>query len=237
MPNGVKLADLETVKKAIFGEGYLPMLHGPPQAAMNILREMGWLGPEEEPGPFDNLVETSSMFTDITPKGGLVLGLVADDQLTPAPLCEIYEHMDLRGVVGQYTVNPIAYAKLGWDGGIKTDIREADDFISESRKKFTEGIVDQINLIKLYKQLKELTEPIPEIPSVIKIYKGRKQVGKMIASPGNVGYAPGLSISLGKGFGYCADDEEFEGIPYTKTSPKDWERLKKEPGFKEMYDL
>lgn len=133
---GPKLAKVDDISKAVYEALYpndLAKIEGPPKAAYETLKTMGWLR-TDVPGPSDDIKDVSSLFTEITPKGDFIQGLI-DENKEPANLERIFTFMDLRGGIGQFTTSLIGAAKLGYEKG-KSMLRDVyDKTIGDSRKR------------------------------------------------------------------------------------------------------
>lgn len=138
---GPKLANVDDISKAVYEALYpndLAKIEGPPKAAYETLKTMGWLR-TDVPGPSDDIKDVSSLFTEITPKGDFIQGLI-DENKEPANLERIFTFMDLRGGIGQFTTSLIGAAKLGYEQGKKQLRKEVNDNenIKDIRKRLSE---------------------------------------------------------------------------------------------------
>lgn len=88
---------------------------------------------KDQPGLQDDVDNTFRMFTEVTPEGRLVEGLQHGNR--PATLIELYQTMDLRGLVWNYGVGWISALKGGWNSAIGAKKKEAEDFINNLRNK------------------------------------------------------------------------------------------------------
>lgn len=97
----------------------------------NELRERGRLY-KPEAGLQDDLAASMSMFTNASEDGRLVPGLVG--ARGPASLMELYQTMDLRGLIWNYGLGWLSALKGGWNVAIDGDKTEAEKIIADSKK-------------------------------------------------------------------------------------------------------
>ena len=89
---------------------------------------------KDQPGIQDDIDKAFRMFTQTTPGGDLLSGLV-NEHGQPASLMEMYKTMDLRGVVWNYFVGWGSALKGGWNSAIATAEDNAKKTIKEIYEK------------------------------------------------------------------------------------------------------
>jgi len=110
----------------------LPKYFGGREQIFEELEAQGMLG-REEPGLQDDFDNAFRMFTEVNPKGQLIQGLQISGR--PATLMELYQTMDLRGVIWNYGIGCLSALKGGWNSEISAAEKKSNDFIDELIKQ------------------------------------------------------------------------------------------------------
>lgn len=85
---------------------------------------------KEQPGWQDDLDNMSRLFTQVNEKGELIQGLT-DGHGNPASLMQLYQTMDLRGVIWNYGLGWISALKGGFNIGVESGRQRAKKSINE----------------------------------------------------------------------------------------------------------
>jgi len=170
MSDGIDIGTLAKVLRAAFASSLAedrkerikwereqwPYTLGTLQQEINLARDAGLLGRKEEPGLQDDLDNAFRMFTDITPEGALKEGLQGK-QGGPASLMELYETMDLRGVIWNYGLGWISTLKEGWNIEMDKAEGRAKEFISNVQKNVND-FTNTLATLEYFKAKKELSD-------------------------------------------------------------------------------
>jgi hypothetical protein len=113
------------------GKSILPNYFGNKDQIIEELEAQGY-GKKDEPGLQDDLHDAFRMFTEVTPEGRLVEGLQHGNR--PASLMELYQTMDLRGLIWNYGLGWISAFKGGYNVGAESGKDNAKKFIDNVRK-------------------------------------------------------------------------------------------------------
>jgi hypothetical protein len=116
----------------------LPTYFGSKEQIHEELERQGVFAEPEE-GLQDDFNNAFRMFTEVSARGDLVPGLQIGGH--PASLMDLYQTMDLRGLVWNYGVGWISALKGGWNSAIGAKRKEAEDYINDLRKRRIEEIL------------------------------------------------------------------------------------------------
>lgn len=97
-----------------------------PKQMQEQLEKMG-VFEKEEAGLQDNIDNAFRMFTQVNERGELIQGLSGAHG--PASLMEMYQTMDIRGVVWNYGLGWLSALKGGWNIETNAGEKKAQDFI------------------------------------------------------------------------------------------------------------
>lgn len=114
------------------GKNILPNYFGNKDQIIEELEAQGY-GKKDEPGLQDDLDNAFRMFTEVTPEGRLVEGLQHGNR--PATLMELFQTMDLRGLIWNYGLGWISAFKGGYNIGAESGKDDAKKFIKEVKEK------------------------------------------------------------------------------------------------------
>jgi len=114
------------------GKNILPNYFGNKDQIIEELEAQGY-GKKDEPGLQDDLYDAFRMFTEVTPEGRLVEGLQHGNR--PASLMELYQTMDLRGLIWNYGLGWISAFKGGYNIGAESGKDNAKKIIKEIKEK------------------------------------------------------------------------------------------------------
>jgi len=129
-------ASLQSLEKELIalksGKSNLPNYFGNKDQIIEELEAQGY-GKKDEPGLQDDLHDAFRMFTEVTPEGRLVEGLQHGNR--PASLTELFQTMDLRGLIWNYGLGWISAFKGGYNIGAESGKDNAKNFIKEVKEK------------------------------------------------------------------------------------------------------
>jgi len=141
------------------GKSILPNYFGNKDQIIEELEAQGY-GKKDEPGLQDDLHDAFRMFTEVTPEGRLVEGLQHGNR--PASLMELYQTMDLRGLIWNYGLGWISAFKGGYNVG------------AESGKDNAKKFIDNVRKITQIPNSKELLENLKYSDELENYYKSRE---------------------------------------------------------------
>jgi hypothetical protein len=253
MSDGIDIGTLGRVFRGAFAESLAedrekrlkwereqwPYTLGTVQQEINLARDAGLLGRKEEEGLQDDLDNTFHMFTDITPEGALKEGLQGRHG-GPAPLMELYETMDLRGVIWNYGLGWLSSLKGGWNIEIdKAESKTKDliDKLIDERLRVANASPEEVlnymeasDKLDFYSKTREMdlkmkldmfyrtynnfySDKKPEKDNQPIIYWGRNKRGELVPKIKNVKVSKGSRGSM-----YLAPMHEEESQTETSTN-------------------
>jgi hypothetical protein len=124
--------EVTKIHKKLDKKEKLPMyLAANTQQMLEELEAQGLLGAKPEEGLQDDFANAFRMFTDINERGDLMQGLV-NDKGRPASLIDLYQTMDLRGVVWNYGLGWISALKGGYNSAVNDSKRQVQEYIAKT---------------------------------------------------------------------------------------------------------
>ena len=130
--SGLKNLAIEISKFRERKEEELPKYFGNVDQIQEELEQQGKFGPKAAPGWQDDFHAAFKMFTQLNDRGDLIEGLQLGGR--PPTLMELYQTMDLRGVVWNYGLGWLSALKGGWNEAIEHGKNRSHKIIQVNRE-------------------------------------------------------------------------------------------------------